>query len=369
MVICVQQGYQRRHSALIEVMQRHDVGLTILAPGVNMFYFSGFYEEPSERPMLCFLPVNDEPFFYVPELYYEHVSSSTWIRKILSWKDGENSLDKIKQLISKFTNGKIAFDGPMRLDWLLPVLDTSVLPRMVVADEIIKPLREIKSDDEIGLIRRAGELACKAFDKCIGDIRPGLTEREFAALLERTMVEIGGSSPAFRSIVATGANSSMPHYRAGNTIIERGRPLVIDFGVNYKFYNSDMTRTVFIGEPSGDFKEIYSSVAEAQELGISLVNHGSEARMIDLKVRDYLSLKGLSKYFIHRTGHGIGLEVHENPYINSSNTETLATGMCFSVEPGVYLQAKFGVRIEDIVVVGRNSAEILTPYTRELIAI
>jgi Xaa-Pro dipeptidase len=365
----MQQEYQRRLAALIDAMQRHGVELTVLAPGVNMFYFSGFYEEPSERPLLCFLPAKDEPFFFVPELYYEHVSSSSWIQKVISWKDWENASEKISHLISAFSKGKIAFDGTTRFDWALPLLGPATLSRFVVADEIIKPLREIKSEDEINLIRSAGELACKAFDKCISELKPGMTEKEFATILEGTMAKIGGSSPAFRSIVASGAHSSMPHYRAGNTAIKRGQPLVVDFGVNYNLYNSDMTRTVFVGEPTDEFKEVYSAVAEAQEQGFNSVKQGLEARTVDSIVRGRLSLRGFDKYFIHRTGHGIGLEVHENPYINSSNMEVLLPKMCFSIEPGVYLQKRFGVRIEDIVVVGKNGAEVLTPYPRELITV
>ena len=209
----------------------------------------------------------------------------------------------------------------------------------------------IKSEAELALIQRACEIAEDALLALLPEIKEGMTESEVAALLEYNMRRLGASGPSFDTIVAFGAHGSMPHYETGNTALRFGDAILIDFGCKYEGYCSDCTRTFLFGDnkKQGEFKKIYAEVLAAHELVKEQVVAGMTGREADAIARNYLAEKGLDKYFTHSLGHGIGLQIHEYPMLAPRGEGILENGMVFSDEPGVYLQGKLGIRIEDSV--------------------
>jgi Xaa-Pro dipeptidase len=179
----------------------------------------------------------------------------------------------------------------------------------------------------------------------------------------------GLSGPSFDTIIGSGPNSALPHYTAGDKVLNPGDSIVIDFGGMYQGYCSDMTRTVMLGKATSEYKEVYEAVKGGQLRALEAVKPGMKASDIDAAARNYITEKGYGDYFIHRTGHGIGMEVHEEPYINNISDTVLQPGMVFSIEPGVYLPGKFGVRIEDLVMVTETGVEVLNKFSKELIEI
>ena len=201
-----------------------------------------------------------------------------------------------------------------------------------------------------------------AMDAC----RPGVTEKEVAREAEVAFRKDGVEEVLF-AIVAAGANSARPHHDSGEKMMEEGEGVIIDIGASLNGYASDITRVVHLGKPSDEFRAVYDIVVRANEEGRAAVGPGVPAQEVDAAARRVIEEAGYGKSFIHRTGHGIGVDGHEAPWIMQGNEEPLEPGMAFSVEPGIYLPGKFGVRIEDIVVVTEEGVQVLTGYSRDLI--
>jgi Xaa-Pro aminopeptidase len=235
-----------------------------------------------------------------------------------------------------------------------------------LASEIIGPLRMRKSKEEIDYLREAASIADAVLHEVLGEGIEGLTELELAAQLEYEMKKRGAEELAFETLVASGPNSAFPHHRAQDRVIEEGDVVVIDYGCRFNGYHSDTTRTVVCGVPSTKVEEVYRVVQRAQEKAVQAIRPGIAAEEIDRVAREEIAQAGFGDNFIHRTGHGIGLEVHEAPFIVAGNRQLLEPGMTFSVEPGIYISGEFGVRIEDIVLVTDDGVERLNRNRREL---
>jgi Xaa-Pro aminopeptidase len=247
-------------------------------------------------------------------------------------------------------------------------------PQLVPLGRVIEELRTIKDIAEIELLARACALTCEAFAQLLSKIEPGRTERSFAVLLERSMVDLGAEGMAFETIVASGPNGAIPHHAPGDRAFEIGDLITIDCGARFGGYHADMTRTVALGEPAGWQREIYELVAEAQLAGVAAAVPGADVGDIDAAARDVIIAAGHGEHFGHGLGHGVGLQVHEAPMIGPGRTGTLEDRVPVTVEPGVYLPGKGGVRIEDTLVVRASSgatgpAEILTTTTKELLVL
>ncbi|MDK2823266.1 MAG: Xaa-Pro aminopeptidase [Clostridia bacterium] len=241
--------------------------------------------------------------------------------------------------------------------------------KLVPQEGIIENLRLIKDNEEIKNIRKAAQIADKAFKFILEKIKPGLKEIEVALELEFFMRLQGASSTSFDTIVASGYRSALPHGVASEKVIEKGDFVTIDFGCVYNGYCSDMTRTIVIGQPSEKQKEIYQIVLEAQSIGLNSVKAGLGAKEVDLQSRSYISRKGYGEYFGHGLGHGLGLNVHENPSLSPRDSTELLENMVVTVEPGIYIPNWGGVRIEDLVVVKATGYDNLTRFTKDLIII
>ncbi|QEE29243.1 aminopeptidase P family protein [Terriglobus albidus] len=226
---------------------------------------------------------------------------------------------------------------------------------------LVAAQREIKDAAEIRRMRQAAALGARLFDHILGFLEPGITEVAVAAELEHQARLLGAEAMSFETIVASGARSALPHGRASSSRIPRKGFITLDFGVILNGYCSDMTRTVHMGRATAEEERAYAAVLEAQESAVAAAKDGVTCGDVDEAARSVLKRAGLARYFTHSTGHGVGLEIHEGPRIAANQKQPLAEGMVVTIEPGVYLPGRFGIRIEDTVVINRNGCEIITP--------
>jgi Xaa-Pro aminopeptidase len=236
-----------------------------------------------------------------------------------------------------------------------------------LAAPLVMPLRLQKDEDELALITEAALLGCKLFDHILTFLRPGLTEIEVAAELEHRARLLGAEGMSFETIVASGVRSALPHGRATLDPLPRRGFLTLDFGVILKGYCSDMTRTVYLGEPRANERAAYEAVLQAQQAAVAAVSAGASCGDVDEAARSVLRNAGLAEAFSHSTGHGVGLEIHEPPRIGAEQKTRLLPGMVVTIEPGVYLAGQFGIRIEDMVAVTRTGGQVLTSAPKALI--
>jgi Xaa-Pro aminopeptidase len=297
--------------------------------------------------------------------------------------------DEVKGVRIRIQKGKSAFAAA--IDWLakrkrvkrlgieaahMTVADREALgkrvgrgTRIVNAPPLVERMRMVKSEDEIAKIRAACHLGAQLLDTLTEALLPGRSESQVAGQLELAARNAGAEQMAFTTIIASGKRSALPHGRASGAAIPGQGFVVCDFGVILSGYCSDMTRTLHVGRPSTEARRVYEAVREAQQAAVVAVRPGKTVGEVDAAARKWLHKRGLGKYFTHSTGHGLGLEIHEPPRVAASQTELLRPGMVITIEPGVYLPGKFGVRIEDTVVVTQTGCEILTTCSKELLSV
>ena len=237
------------------------------------------------------------------------------------------------------------------------------------APGIVEKMRMMKDSDELRCIREAVDLGARIFERGLKVLRAGMKEVDVAAEMELAARRGGADGMSFDTIVASGARSALPHGRASTQAIRPGAFVVCDFGVILSGYCSDQTRTVWVGSAPKDARRIYEAVREAQQAASEAVRPGIAVGEVDAAARKVLKKAGLGRYFTHSTGHGVGLEIHESPRVASGQREILQAGMVITIEPGVYFPGKWGIRIEDMVVVTAGGCEALTPTDKELIAV
>lgn len=341
----------------------------VLFPSTNLFYASGFDEEPMERHLFLVIPRDGDPAFVAPEMYDEQIRQASWVEDLRLWADGEDPTELVADLADEMDlrDGHLLVDDTM---WALFTQDLrATLPGATfgLASEVFDDLRMRKDDAELAALERAAELAdvVSVEVRRMGEEAVGMTEAELAEVIERRLAENGGEGVAFGTVVGSGPNGAMPHHRHGDREIRRGDPVVLDFGAYVDHYPGDQTRTVvFAGDPPADFEAVHEVVAEAQQAAVEAVEPGVPAEEVDRAAREVIEAAGYGDRFVHRTGHGVGLDVHEDPYIVEGNGTELEPGMVFSVEPGVYLEGAFGVRVEDLVVVTDDGYERLNDSPR-----
>ena len=236
-----------------------------------------------------------------------------------------------------------------------------------LASSPVEDLRTLKDQDELAVMAEAALVGCKLFDRILGIIRPGIREIDVAAELEHQARLLGAEGMSFETIAASGARSALPHGRATSNPLPRRGFLTLDFGVILKGYCSDMTRTVYLGNPKAEERRAYGAVLEAQNAAVSAVGDGASCGDVDEVARGVLRGYALAEAFTHSTGHGVGLEIHEPPRVGSGQTTVLRPGMVITIEPGIYLEGRFGIRIEDMVAVTRTGGQVLTPAPKALI--
>lgn len=351
-------------------LEEVDADGLVLFPSPNLEYLTGFDEEPGERHLL-FVVSAESASMVAPAMYVEQLREETALTDIIGWGDEDDPLDAVETALGR--TGLAGSDGTVLLDeqmFARFVLDLqSLLPEadFGLAGAALETLRITKEPAELDALRAAAAATDAAWTSVSsrGEALVGLTEREFVAELRDAVEAQGGVGFSFEPIVASGPNGAKPHHRSSDRVIETGDPVVVDFGTVVDGYPGDQTRTVvFAGEPPADFVEVHETVLAAFEAGVDAVEAGVTAESVDEAARSVIEDAGYGDAFLHRTGHGVGIEVHEPPYIVGGNDRVLEAGMVHSVEPGIYLDGRFGVRIEDLVVVTEEGCEQLNGTPR-----
>lgn len=315
---------------------------------VSMGYLHGYFEESHERLLVLAINQENEVRMICPSLS-EQQARRCGIADIRTWRDGDDPMAHIRQLAEdwKLRSGVIAVDDHMPAMHLLDL--QAVLPAALFrpAGEVMARLMRVKSEDELTQLLRAGQIADKAYEEVVSQLKPGLTENQIAEMLRSSMKKNGGN-PTF-CIVAIGAASAEPHHLNDDTAVHEGDIVLMDFGCEFNHYNSDITRTVCVGTATDEMKKVYEVVYAAHMAGRQAIRGGVASQNLDRVAREVIEKAGYGEYFIHRLGHGLGMQVHEEPYIVEGNKLPLAAGHCFSIEPGIYVPGNFGIRIENIV--------------------
>ncbi len=359
-----------RVNRLKQIMAAKGIGGLVLAPSFNFLYAAGYMPLADERPFFMVLGKED-PVFVVPKLQAPELESHVPEANTLKWADGEEPYALYAEALemTRLSASSIAVDPYLRAGMLLPMMERTPGCRYVPGDGILGEARIIKAPQELDVLRKASSLTDDVMSELPGFISKGMREIDVAATIQQAFSTRGMRRVSFDPIVASGPNSAFPHHSSGERTLRAGDALVLDFGGYLGHYPSDMTRTFFVGEPTDLQREVYQVVLEANEEAFRTAGPGVPAEDVDRAARGVIEKAGYGRFFLHRTGHGVGLEVHEFPNIVEGNATPLREGMVFSIEPGIYLPGEFGVRIEDLVEIGPEGAARLNNCTKQLIVV
>lgn len=351
-------------------MAAERVDLTYISDPGHIAYFTGYKSNPHERVLALFVPLTHEPFLFTPALETEDAENSTWAYDVIGYLDSENPWEIIGQEITQ-RYGKpkrmaceksfLAVDRFEKLAEIFPTANFSSDVSM-----FIQKLQLIKTDAEIQTLLAAGHWADVAFEIGFQALQEGISEQEIVAEIEYRLKQQGVAKMSFDTLVLAGENAASPHGNPGANQVTANQLVLFDLGVIWEGYCSDATRTVAFKEPTDFQKEIYQIVLEAQLTAQAAVKPGITAGELDQIARKVIERHGYGKYFSHRLGHGIGTTVHEFPSLVTGNDLVIEEGMCFSLEPGIYLPNQVGVRIEDCVHVTKTGCEAFTKTSKEL---
>ncbi len=356
-----------RFSRLIERITPAGFDVVGLMPGPNLFYLTGLSFHLSERPVVALFPAQGTPAIILPALEATKVESTAIEMRPFPYTDEEGHAEAFRQACTALElDDKIIGVEALRMRLLeIRLLEQHAKgSQLLPAEETLAELRMCKDEQELSQMRQAVERVEAALETTMRQTEPGMTEREVAGLLTGHMLQAGGEGLAFDPIVVSGPNAASPHATPGERPIQPGETIVVDCGVTVGGYASDITRTFAIGELEPDLAQVHEVVRAANEAGRAAARPGVPAEQVDQAARQVIEAAGYGPYFIHRTGHGLGLEVHEPPYIVAGNQQRLQPGMTFTVEPGIYLPGRGGVRIEDDVVITEDGATSLTTFPR-----
>jgi Xaa-Pro aminopeptidase len=355
--------YEARVARLQQRMADEAVDVVLLSAGADLPYFTGYEAVPLERLTMLVVPVEGTCSLFVPELEAARVEPGPF--EMVPWAETDDPVRLVARAAG--TPRRAAIGDHAWSTFLLRLQSEIPGATWTVASTLTKPLRERKDPAEIDRLRQAAAAADRVVARIPGEVRfEGRTEREVARdVAELTLAE--GHDFAWAPIIAAGSDGASPHHEPGDRVIEAGNVVVCDFGGRVGGYFSDTTRTFVVGSASTRQREVHALVLAANEAARALVAPGVTCEEVDRAARRVIADGGHGAEFIHRTGHGIGLEVHEHPYIVEGNDSVLEEGMAFSIEPGIYIPGDFGVRIEDIVVCGPDGVDELNRSDRGLV--
>lgn len=357
--------YAARVGRLQEKMAEQGADVVLLSAGADLPYFTGYEAVPLERLTMLVVPSAGDCVMFVPELEAARVDPGPF--ELESWAETDDPLRLVARAAGRA--GRAAIGDHTWSTFLVGL--QAEMPNTIwsLASSLTKPLRMHKEPAEIESLRTAAAAADRVLERVPLEVRfEGRTEREVARdFVEMTVAE--GHDMAWQPIIASGPNGASPHHEPGDRVIERGDLVVCDFGGRVGGYYSDLSRTLVVGGPSPRQTEVHALVMEANAAARAAVAPGVTCQEVDRAGRRVIDEGGLGEHFIHRTGHGIGLEVHEHPYIVEGNDLELEEGMTFSIEPGIYLPGELGVRIEDIVACGESGVDDLNHAERRLVEV
>ncbi|WP_043539162.1 M24 family metallopeptidase [Salinarimonas rosea] len=351
-----------RLNRLRDRMAATGTDLVAIAPGAHMGWLLGFAPHPDER--LCLLLVGrDQATFVMPALNAADARQHTDL-PFCEWADADGPIQALNDALTRIggTPARVGLDEAMRADFALTLLDFLPGVERSYAAETIGALRMSKTPDELHLLAENAAIADRAQAAVAAALRPGISEAELADVA-RSAFAAEGAQPQF-AIVAIDGNSAFPHHHTGEARVGDRAVVLIDIGGRKQGYCSDITRMAILGEPPEGYREVHAVVDAAVEAALSAIRPGVRARAVDAAARGVIEAAGYGPYFTHRTGHGLGTEVHEGPYVTATSDTVLEPGMVFTIEPGIYLPGRFGVRLEEVAVVTSDGARILSSRSR-----
>ena len=355
---------QHKINSLRARMRENNVDLVVLGPGTHMRWLLGFNTHSDERPCMLLIGKEKEAFV-MPSVNAEDARKRTDIA-INSWKDEngpEEALDEALSYTGSSNAKHIAIDEAMRSHFALILIDALPKPTYEFTNSTIGALRMRKDNDEYSNLKENALIDDRAMKAGFAAIKEGVTELEIGEAINKHFIS-EGAKPQF-CIVGSGPNGAFPHHHTGNRKVENGDVVLIDIGGRKGTFPSDMTRMSVVGEPPKDYLEVHAIVERAVQAAMAAAKPGVMAKEVDAAARDVITEAGYGEFFVHRLGHGLGIDIHEPPYITATSEVILDEGMVFSVEPGIYLQGRFGVRLEEIVILRSEGPEILSELTRE----
>ena len=355
---------QHKINSLRARMKDNNVDLVVLGPGTHMKWLLGFNTHSDERPCMLLIGKEKEAFL-MPSVNAEDAKKRTDIA-INSWKDENGPDQALKEAllyIGESSAKHIAIDEAMRSHFALIVIEALPNPTYEFTGSTIGALRMRKDQTEFINLKENALIDDRAMQAGFAAIKEGVTELEIGEAINKHFIS-EGAKPQF-CIVGSGPNGAFPHHHTGDRKVEYGDAVLIDIGGRKGTFPSDMTRMSILGEPPEGYLEIHAIVERAVQAAMAAAKPGVMAKEVDAAARGVITEAGYGDYFVHRTGHGLGIDIHEPPYITATSEVVLDKGMVFSIEPGIYLQGRFGVRLEEIVILRSNGPEILSELSRE----
>ncbi len=361
---------QARLDKLRGILRRAQYDCIALTPGANFFYLSGVPFEIGSRPLLLLITPDSAPALIIPTLELPRIEGrEPFALRYFCYSDREGYESALAAACEalELSGKRIGVEG-MKLRFAEGEALARCAPnsRVLSADDALQWLRVHKTADEIAQMRRAIAISEAALAEVVPQVRLGMSERHLARLLSEALYAHGAEAHAFEPLVLSGENTAQPHGTVTDRALREGDLLLFDFGAKVGGYAADITRTFVIGAPSSEIARIYESVLAANLAGIDAAKAGAPCHAVDAAARGVIAEAGYGEHFIHRTGHGLGLDIHEPPYLREGNGQLLETGMTFTVEPGIYIPDLGGVRIEDDVLITDDGAEVLTSFPKAL---
>ena len=359
---------RQKAGELIENLKRDGFDALLLFPGPNIGYYTGFNIGLSERLAAALIPMDGDPIFLVNQLEEELRGQKPWFTDKAIWMEDEDPIRLLAETMKDkgLSSAKIGIPEEAPWGWVNKLQAELPNTRLADASEQIGYIRMVKTPQELEWIRMACHIADKALETGFSKLHTGMTEAELSEVLTSEMRKLGGGQ-TFPGVLF-GERAALPHGQPGDRRLKPGEAILVDMGCTIHGYWSDVTRTVFYGEPNQRQREIYNIVLKANRAAFDAVKPGATCESVDKAARDVIEDAGYGAYFIHRLGHGIGLQIHEHPYIARNNERRLEPGMVFSDEPGIYIVGEIGVRIEDTVTCTQTGCESLTKFKRDLLS-
>lgn len=356
--------FKNRIEKLRGLMNEKGIDAVLLVGDYNRNYLSGFTGNESFSVI-----TQNKAFFITDSRFTEQAKDQVKDYEVVQYNKNTSFQEFLGNLVKENGIKKLGFEEDIISVGTYNLYKSKIQCEMLPMEGMVEKIRILKDESELKLIRKAAEIADKAFEHMVKFIKAGMTEREIGLELEFYMKKLGATDLSFPSIVASGVRSSLPHGEATDKVVNKGEFLTLDYGCVYEGYCSDMTRTVVIGEPSEKMKEVYNTVLEAQEKALKAYKPGACAIDVDETARGYIREKGYGDYFGHGLGHGVGREIHEAPSVGYRSTEELKPGMVVTDEPGIYIPGFGGVRVEDLLVITESGSEVLSKSPKQLICI
>lgn len=352
-----------RLAALRQIMAQTGATLTALAPGAHMHWVLGYHPHPDERTTLLLVGA-DAAVLVVPSVNAGDMAARCDL-PIHIWADEDGPAQALKRALADVVPAgrvHLSLDETMRADAALLLLGQLGDATHGFATDTVGALRMNKDAGEYAALKNAALVADAAMRCGFAAIRPGMTEKQVAAAIRDGFTQQG--TPSAFCLVASGANGAFPHHSTGDRVIQSGDAIVIDIGGTTNGFPSDMTRMAIVGQPPEAYDAVHLIVEQAVQAAMAAARPGVAAKLVDKAARDVIAKAGYGEYFVHRTGHGLGLEVHEAPYLTATSDTVLQENMVFSIEPGIYLPGRFGIRLEEIVILRATGPEILSSLPR-----